>query len=272
MGNKKDGLFSRRNRIIFKELVKTDYKMRYQGSVLGHVWDFLKPLMLFGVRFFIFAKLLGLGNGVKHFPISLFLGMIFLTFFQEATIKGMTSIVTRKSIIKKAQVPSVIIVLSAIMGAIINFVINLSVVLLFILMSGIPITINWLMIIPLFIELLLLSIGASLLLSTLYAKFKDVIHLWEIILQILTYATPIIYPMIRIVNYSRKVAMIMMINPLAQMVQDVRYAIIDTNNVTISQLSTNFIVSILPYILSPIIFILGFLVFQKHSKNFPEIL
>src|ERR1700757_4364803 len=88
-------IMSRRNRILLRELVATDFKLRYQGSVLGYLWSLLKPLMLFAIIYFVFVNFLRFGAGLDHFAVSLLLGIVMWTFFIEATSQGMQAVVSR---------------------------------------------------------------------------------------------------------------------------------------------------------------------------------
>ena len=86
---KLDNIFSRKNRILLRELVVTEFKLRYQGSVLGYIWSLLKPLMLFAIMYVVFVHFLRFGQGIPHFAVSLLLGLVLWTFFTEATNQGM---------------------------------------------------------------------------------------------------------------------------------------------------------------------------------------
>src|SRR6476469_7320670 len=93
-------IVSRRNRILLRELVITDFKLRYQGSVLGYTWSLLKPLFLFAIMYVVFGMLVKLG-AVEHYAVYLLLGIVLWTFFAEATNQGMSSIVGRGDLIRK---------------------------------------------------------------------------------------------------------------------------------------------------------------------------
>lgn len=268
----KNNLMSRRNFIILKALVKTDYKLRYQGSILGHFWDFIKPLAMFAVRFFVFVNFLGLGVGVNNFPLSLFLATVIWTFFQEATTKCMTIASSRRDMIRKAKIPSFVIVLSAFYGSVINLAINLSVFFVILVFSGITFSFKLVFLIPLLLELFIFTLGVSFLLSVIFAYFRDIEALWSIVMQVFIYAMPIIYPINRIIAYNKDIANIMMMNPLAQIIQDARYLIVGTDNVTIGQMLNSSVLVLLPYLISFVIFVLGIVYFNKYSKKFPEIL
>ena len=117
--------FSRKNRILLKELIKTDFKLRYQGSAIGYLWSILKPLMLFAIMYIVFVRFLPLGGDVPHWPVALLLGNVIWTFFQETTMMGMVSVVTRGDLLRKLNFSKQTIVFSAVSGAAINFGINL---------------------------------------------------------------------------------------------------------------------------------------------------
>ena len=96
-------LFSSKNRILLKELIKTDFKLRYQGSVIGYLWSIVKPLMLFAIMYVVFIHFLRLGGDVPHFPVALLLGNVIWSFFSEATNMGMVSIVNRGDLLRKLK-------------------------------------------------------------------------------------------------------------------------------------------------------------------------
>ena len=153
---------SLKNWILLKELVKTDFKLRYQGSLMGHLWSILKPLMLFAVMYTVFIYFLRFGGDVPHFAVALLLGMVLWTFFTETTGMGLTSIVGRGDLLRKLSFPSQIIVVSVSINALINLVINLGIVLILGFINGVEISIYALPLIPLLlIELYALALGIS---------------------------------------------------------------------------------------------------------------
>ena len=148
---KLSNIFSRRNRILLSELVRTDFKLRYQASFLGYVWSILNPLLLFAILYVVFDKFLGIGRNIEHFPVYLLLGIVLWRFFTEATNNGLQAIVKRGSLIRKINFPKYIIVISGTVSSLINLGINLLVVLLFIFINGVELQWQSLMIIPLII-------------------------------------------------------------------------------------------------------------------------
>lgn len=265
-------IFSKKNRILLKELIKTDFKLRYQGSMIGYLWSILKPLMLFAIMYVVFIHFLRLGGDVPHFPVALLLGNVIWSFFAEATNMGMVSIVTRGDLLRKLHFSKEIIVLSSVFGAAINFCINLMVVLVFSIFNGVQFTWTIVFALPLFLELCLLAIGVALILSTLFVRFRDLAQIWEVCLQAGMYATPIIYSLSFVMDKSVLAAKLIMLNPLAQIIQDMRYFVIDRANIPVWQVIQNKAIVSIPYLIPIFVFILGIMVFKKHSKKFAEIL
>src|SRR5574337_1882641 len=127
--------FSKKNRALIAELVRTDFKLRYQGSLLGYAWSLLRPLLLFLILYIVFVKFLKLGHSIPHFPIYLLLGIVLWNFFNEMTVQSLGSIVGRGDLIRKIRIPRWIIVLSSSISALINLFLNLIVVVIFLLIN-----------------------------------------------------------------------------------------------------------------------------------------
>ena len=265
--------FSQKNWILLRELVKTDFKLRYQGSFIGHLWSILKPLMLFTIMYLVFVRFLRFDDGTPHYAVSLLLGMVTWNFFSEATNMGMMSIVARGDLLRKLNFSKSIIVFSAITGAAINYAINLLVVFAFALINGVSIPLGWLVIIPLFLELVLISAGFAFMLATLFVKYRDIGPIWEVVLQAGLYATPIIYSLTYILKGGHVlVAKLMMLNPMAQIIQDLRHFIVFSGSTRGWDLMDHYWIALIPYLLPVVIFGLGYYIFNKNAKRFAEIL
>ena len=163
---KLSNIFSRRNRILLRELVVTDFKLRYQGSILGYAWSILKPLFLFLILYIVFDKFLNLGKDIEHYPVYLLLGVVLWQFFAEATTQGLQSIISRGDLIRKINFPKYIIVISGTVSALINLTINLAVVLVFCIVNGVQFRPEALLIIALIIQLYIFALAVAFLLAT----------------------------------------------------------------------------------------------------------
>jgi ABC-2 type transport system permease protein len=261
-------IFSKQNRALLSELVRTDFKLRYQGSVLGYAWSLLRPLMIFVILYIVFVKFLKLGTGIPHFPIYLLLGIVIWNFFNEMTMQSLGSIVGRGDLIRKIKIPRWIIVLSSSISALINLVLNLVVVAIFMALNDVPLqsTLIWLPFILL--EVYVFALGLSLFLSAAFVKFRDIGYIWEVILQAGFYITPILYPLARITNLSLQ--KLILLNPMAQTIQDARYASVSHDTLTIYKVYDGGWYSLIPFIIVVVVLLGGLSYFRKESKYFAE--
>lgn len=265
-------MFERKNRILLKELVKTDFKLRYQGSAIGYLWSVLKPLMLFAVMYIVFIYFLRFGADVPHFAVAMLLGMVLWQFFTETTGLGMTSIVQRGDLLRKLNFPTQIVVISVSINALINLAINVVIVLIFALINGADISKWGFLSVFLLVELYAFSLGVAFILATIYVRFRDIGPIWEVLLQVGMYMTPIIYPVTMVINVNPLVAKILMLNPMAQIIQDMRHILTSPVNLTVWELINSKGLIVIPYILPFIVLLVGFLIFNKNSKKFAEII
>lgn len=266
-------LFNKENQILLREMVKTDFKLRYQGSIIGHLWSILKPFMMFTIMYLVFVRFLKFDDGTPHYAVSLLIGMVTWNFFTEATNMGMLSIAARGDLLRKISFPKEIIVISSIIGAAINYGINIAVVMLFAIINGVQLDFGVLMLLPAFVELITFATGLAFILSSFFVKYRDMGPIWELVLQAGMYSTPIIYSITYIIQRGHTgVAKIMMMNPIAQVVQDLRHHIVfDGATISWDIYDNKWMVAV-PYLISIVVFIIGFTIFKKNSKKFAEIL
>src|SRR5262249_15015026 len=164
------------------------------------------------------------------------MGIVLFTFFSDATQMGMWSLVARESLLRKLSFPRLVIPTAATVTAAITFGVNSLVVLVFIAWNGIVPRPGWLLIVPLLLELYLFILGIALILSTLFVRLRDVGQVWELALQLIFYASPIIYPIGFLPPFLRHVAFL---NPFTQVLQDIRaivlYPDLAPNRITVAQ-------------------------------------
>lgn len=267
-------VLNKKNRVLLKELTKTDFKLRYQGSVLGYLWALLRPLMLFAILYVVFAKLLRFGGDIPHYPVYLLTGTTLWSFFSECTNQGIQAIVNRGDLLRKISFPKYIVVVSATLTAVINLLINLVVIVVFALINGVTPTLGWLLVIFPIVELYLLSLGIAFLLGAINVKYRDVTSIWEVLMQALFYAVPIIYPISMVIekspDFGPLAARFILLNPISQCIQDVRYLLITSDTITTWSFMDNSLLVCLPILLVLAILITAALYFRKKSKFFAE--
>ena len=265
-------VLNRKNRILLKELTKTDFKLRYQGSVLGYLWALLRPLMMFAILYFVFSVLLPIGQGDPHYPIYLLIGTTMWSFFTECTSQGIQAVVTRGDLLRKISFPKYIVVISATLTAVINMLINVGVIIIFALLNGIMPNFLWLLAVPAIIELYLLALGVAFLLGSINVKYRDITSIWEVLVQALFYTVPIIYKLSMVADGHQTIAKLLLMNPIAQCIQDIRFAFISAVGPvdTVWNYIARLAIAFVPVIITFCVLTIGATVFRKKSKFFAE--
>lgn len=262
---------TRHNLRILRVLAAMDFKLKYSGSALGYVWSVIKPLSLFTVLYVVFARIFRLGEISQYYPLALLIGIVLYTFFVDATNLAMTSIVSRETLIRKLSFPKLVIPTSMTLAAAITFGVNLAVVGIFIAWNQIPPRPSWFLLVPLLLELYVFVLGVSLVLATLFVRFRDIGQIWELAAQLILYATPIIYPIGFLPEWARTIAFL---NPLTQILQDFRaivlYQDLEPNLITAADAFHASAGRLIPISITLAIFGLGLWMFKKQEPWFAE--
>lgn len=254
--------------ILLRQLVKTDFKLRYQGSALGYLWSLLKPLFLFGILYIVFVEIVKVDYGVENSGAYLLLGIVIWSFFSEVTGGSVTSIVGKGDLIRKLNFPKKVIVQAVTYSALINLALNLFVVAVFLAIGGASISLETLVLPLLFLQLFVLSLGIGYFLATAYVKLRDVNYIWDVVMQALFYLTPILFPITFAPLWAQKT---LMLNPMAQIIQDMRYLLVSKDTATIADVfDGNEAIRIVPVVLTILIFAVSSLYFSKKAKSFAE--
>lgn len=262
--------------VVLRGLVKTDFRLRYQGSFLGIAWSVLKPLMMFCVMYLVFAKFLRMSDGTPTYPVVLLLGISSWQFVTESTNVGLRSVVDRGDLLRKIHFPNYIVVVSATMGAFISYIINLGVVLLFALILHVQFT--WrVLLLPLnIIELYAIALAITLIMSTMYVYYRDIAHIWDVLQQLIFYGMPIIYPLSYVtsqVGLLADLARLELVNPFAQSIQDIRHNLIaPETQPTIWNQFHNPLIQWFPVVFTVFMLWLGVYLFRRNSRQFAEVM
>ena len=247
-------LYNYRDLLI--ELVKRDIKKKYRRSVLGILWSMLNPFFTMLIMTMVFSNFFRFS--IKNFPLYLLTGQLMFNFYGEATNTSMESILENSSLIKKVYVPKYIFPLAKVLSSCVNFILSLPglVLLLFITATDI----KWIMVLSIIpiIYLLIFCCGVGLILSTVAVYFRDMFHLYSVLLTALSYLTPIFYPKEII---PEKYVFLINFNPLYYFVtifREIMYygRLPELNN------------HLICIIISGIALILGIIIFFKNQKQF----
>jgi ABC-2 type transport system permease protein len=205
-------------------LAATDFKLRFFGSLLGYLWTLIRPLLLFGVIYVVFTEVVRFGEGVEHYPVYLLTSIVMFSFFSEATSRGVTSLIERENLLRKIRFPRLVIPLSVALAALFNLLANMVAVFVFVFISGVEPRPDWVQVPLLVAMLVVLATGVTMLVSALYVRFRDMQPIWEVALQVLFYASPVLYVITFVPEDFRKIAAS---NPIATILTQMRHALID---------------------------------------------
>jgi ABC-2 type transport system permease protein len=247
-----------------------EFKKTFFGTALGYVWSLVRPLLLFAVLLVVFTKIIRLGSDVPHYPVLLLFNLVVFGFFQEATGGAVGSVLAQEGIVRKTQFPRLVIPLSSVLVALFTLGLNLIVVVIFLLASGVGPMWTWLLF-PVILGLLfVLTCGVSLLLSALNVRFRDVAIIWTVLATVLMYGTPLIYPLDIIgPSFLREV---LLLNPLTLIFEQARVWIIDPNAATAVQAAGGWLHVIPAAAIYVVVCILGVWVFRREAPKIAELL
>lgn len=252
----------------YKELVwrlaKTDFKLRYHGSVLGYIWVILKPLLMFTILLFVFSSIFNFRNsGTPDYPLELLTALLIFQFFSEGTIMGMTSLVSKAQLVTKIYVPRWTIILGSTLNALLIFIVNLVVLSVFFMVyHKLPSLTGILMFVVYMVLLYILILAVSFLTAPFFVRFRDLGNTWDIILSIFMYASPIIYPLTLMPENIRQ---IMLLNPFAYIVHFSKQGLINNTFGTVGDFS----LLLLGVIVAVVV---AFLIFRKYEKKVAELI
>jgi ABC-2 type transport system permease protein len=260
-------------------IARTQWKLRFFGSVLGYFWQLMRPLLMFAVLWVFFTKIgrIGAGRGSgpgqpQHFYGAQLLGSIVLfTFFAEATAASVKSVVDNEGIVRKIQFPRLVIPLSNVLLALFNLGLNLIVVFIFALGSGVRPMGSWVQLPLLILMLTVLAAGLSMLLAAGYVYFRDLAPIWDVVSQVLFYASPVIIPLAAVrAHLSGSLLHVYMLNPLATVMQQFRHAVINHAAPGASVPLGGTVHLLEPIAIVVGVFVLGFVVFNRSAPYVAE--
>ena len=256
---------------ILHVVASADFKLKYSGSALGYVWSLIKPFTLFTMLYLVFGRVFKLGVISHYYALSLLLGIVLVTFFNDATMLGMYSLVARESLLRKLSFARSVIPTSATLTAAITFAVNLIAIAAFVAWKQVVPQLGWFLLFPLMLELYIWVLAISLILSALFVRLRDIGQIWELVLQVLFYATPIIYPIGYLPEWARK---LVFLNPFTQILQDVRaivlYPDIPPNRITIATAFGTQWARLIPITIVLVVAISGVRLFRREEPYFAE--
>lgn len=261
-------------------IARNEFKLKFFGSALGYVWQVMRPLLLFGVLYVFFVKIFHVdrtkGAAGHFYGVQLLGSIVLITFFNEATGGAVRCVVDRENLVRKIQFPRLAIPISMVLLALFNLSLNLVVVMIFAVASGVHPMVSWLEL-PLILAMLaVLATGVAMLLSALFVRFRDIQPIWEVTLQILLYSSPVILAAETVRRellhgtFNTILYHVYTLNPLVAVFQQFRHAMINRATLSAGQIMGSWAALAEPLCLVAVIFAFGFWYFNREAPHIAE--
>lgn len=246
----------------YRELLKTsiqkEIRGKYKKSFLGIFWSFLNPLLQLAVYAFIFPMILK--NEQDNYIMFLFVALIPWTFFTTAVNQGTDVVVQNGNIVKKVYFPRTILPISVVTSAAINFMISTIIVIIFAIFTGLGIS-KYILFYPLVLLIqYLVTLGIVLMLSSITVYLRDLQHIIGVVIQVLFYATPIVYAPSSI---PQQFSFILTLNPMSHVINAYR-------DIFYYQQMPNLQSLLIVLLVGVVLCVLGYMIFTKLEKRFAE--
>jgi ABC-2 type transport system permease protein len=252
---------------LSRTLASHEMKQRYLGSVLGHVWSLLRPLLLFGVMYFVFEYIVRFGEGVDHYPIYLLMSIVLWTYFAETTARGVNSLVGHQNLMRKINFPRFVVPFSLALTSGYQLAMNTIVLLVFALASGLTPRVSWLAAVPLVVLFAVLTVGVAMMLSTVYVRFRDTQPIWEVVSQVLFWGSPIIY----VATFPPEPARtVLAASPVSSTLTQMRHWFIDPTAPTAADVLGGTAMLLIPIAIAALCVIGGVLTFGRLAPRIAE--
>jgi ABC-2 type transport system permease protein len=208
---------AKRNWFVLSSLVSRDFKLKYRRSFLGVVWSFLNPLFMMIIVSIVFSRVFKFE--IPNFTLYLILGQTLFSLMSDSTGASTTAILDAAPLLKKIRVEKMLFPLQKMLFCLINYAISLVAVILVMFYCQMFPTWNIVFLPLLLLYVMIFCCGLGLLLSALTVFFRDIIHLWTVVIIAWTYATPIFYPVTALPEWVQTA---MQFNPMYQFITYMR--------------------------------------------------
>lgn len=181
------------SRELLAQLVERDLRVRYRRSVIGVAWSLLQPLALMSVMYVAFSEIFRFR--IENYPVYALAGLLFWNFFSQSVVHAMNSLRAHAGLLLRLPVSRMAFPVAAVLGGVVHLLLALIPLLLLVQVTGHTVRLSWLFLPVSLGFMLLFTVGMGLLLAPLAVRFHDVVELVQVLLGIVFFLTPIMYPM-----------------------------------------------------------------------------
>lgn len=225
-------------------LAKIEFKLRYYENKLGLLWALFKPLIQMGIYYVAFAIILQVS--LPHYALYLFIGLIVWGVFTESTSGMIVVLQTKKYLYEYSNMSKLEIYLSSQLSIAIGFLFNLLVFIIALYIDGLHLGIHLLWFPLVFLNLFLICLGTSIILSNLFLVVKDIKQIWPLILMFLFWVSPLLYSYEKI---AENLPILNYINPMAGVIINFRNTLMYNEMPNLILLGLNFIEGIVVFLI-----------------------
>lgn len=243
---------------LIKNLVISDLKTKYSSSVLGFAWSMLNPLLMMLVLYLVFNNIFRFTQ--EHFALYLLIGIAGWRFFAIGTSAAMFSIIGKGSLVTKIYIPREILTISSVLSALVSSFLEFLVLIPLLIIFGATLSVTILLLPVLHLLYFLIVYGIALALASLFVYYRDLSQIWEVLLQIGFFLSPIVYPLSLI---PEKYLFYYMLNPISRLIEMYRGALLYGN-------VPGFVDFVVVIIYGIVLFSFGSWIFNKLSRRFAE--
>jgi ABC-2 type transport system permease protein len=214
---------------VLRVVSVAEFKVKYADSILGYVWTIAKPLAWFVVLYVVFGRFFKLRATFENYTVYLLAGLVLWVFFVDGTTVALQSFVQHGAVLRRLSVPRIVIPLSSTITTVLTLGTNLAAFAVVIAFVRVTPRWSWLLIPLPLLELCAFTGLVALFLATFYVRARDAGPLWELVTQLMFFASPIIYPTGFLPAWTQK---LVFANPFVQAMQDVRWLLVPEPEVT----------------------------------------
>jgi ABC-2 type transport system permease protein len=248
-------------------LAVTDFKLRFYGSVLGYAWTLVRPFAFFGVIYVVFAEIIGAGEGVLHYPAYILVAFVIFQYFLGIVTGCLSSLVDRASLLRKIRFPRLVVPLAVTLGAVFELLLTFAAVLVFLLISDVYPSWSWLQLLPLLAIVTAFAVGLGLLFSVLFVRFRDMKPIWDVVGQMLFYASPVLYVATMVPDDYEE---LYLMNPIASVLTQMRHAVVDSGAPTAAAAIGGGSRLLIPLGIVLVVFAVGAWAFAREAPHVAE--
>ena len=248
--------------VEYRELIRiltiSDLKVKYQSSALGFAWSLLNPLLLMLVLYFVFSNIFRFEQ--EHFALYLLVGIISWRFLANGTMSSMLAIVGKPSLVTKIYIPRQVLVLSTVLSSFISSILEFCVLVPLLFLFGANLSLNILFFPVVHVMYFFIVYGVSLILASLYVYYRDLNQIWDVLLQLGFFLSPIVYPLSTV---PEKYLSYYMLNPATVVMQIYRESLLYCKTPSISSIA---------FVLASgvVMLLVGSIIFKRLERRFAE--